>query len=180
MATTPAHGAEAAHAASAVFPPFETSSFPSQIFWLALTFGVLYLFMSRMILPRIGGAIDRRADTITQDLEEASRMSDRASAAQQSLEKELAEARAKSRATAAKAKADIEAEVAAETAKVEADVDARIAKAAASIADVQAAAMKNVEEVASTTAAAIVNKLIGVEVSSDDAAKAVSGVLKGN
>ncbi len=178
MATTPDHGAEVA---SGVFAPLnDYASYPSQIFWLALTFGVLYLFMSRMILPRIGGAIDRRADSITQDLEEASRMSDRAEAAQQSLEKELAEARGKARATAAQAKADVEAEVAAETAKVEAEVDARLAKAAASIAEVQASAMKNVEEVASTTASAIVNKLIGVDVSTDDASKAVSGVLKGN
>ncbi len=178
MATTPAHGAEAA---SGIFPPLnDYASYPSQIFWLALTFGVLYLFMSRMILPRIGGAIDRRADSITQDLEEASRMSDRASAAQQSLEKELAEARAKARATAAQAKAEIEAEVAAETAKTEAEVDARLASAATRIAEVQASAMKNVEDVASTTAANIVNKLIGVSVSQDDAAKAVSAVLKGN
>lgn len=178
MATTPAHGAEAA---SSIFAPLnDYASYPSQIFWLALTFGALYLFMSRMILPRIGGAIDRRADSITQDLEEASRMSDRASAAQDALEKELAEARAKARATAAQAKAEIEAEVAEETAKVEADVEARLTRAAARIADVQTAAMKNVEEVASTTAASIVNKLIGIEVSTDDATKAVSGVLKGN
>ncbi|MFC7291045.1 ATPase [Hirschia litorea] len=180
MATTPAHGADAAHETSGIFPPFDFSSFPSQIFWLALTFGVLYIFMSKLVLPRIGGAIDRRADSITQDLEEASRMSDRAAAAQQSLETELAAARAKARATAAQAKADIEAEVAAETAKTEAEVDARITEASARIADAQTAAMKNVQEVASTAASSIVNKLIGVDISTDDASKAVSGVLKGN
>jgi len=176
MATSP----DAGQAASGVFPPFDASSFPSQIFWLALTFGVLYLFMSRMILPRIGGTIEKRSGTISQDLEEASRLSERASTAQETLEKELAEARAKARATAAQAKSDIEAEIAAETAKVEAEVETRLTKAASRIADVRNAAMKNVEEVAASTASAIVDKLAGLDVSDEDASSAVTGALKEN
>lgn len=177
MATSPEAGS---HGASGVFPPFDASSFPSQIFWLALTFGVLYLVMSRAILPRIGGAIERRSDKITTDLEEAAHLSDQATSAQQALEIKLAEARAKARETAAKAKAESEAEVAAETARVEAEVETRLTAAAQRIATVKTEAMKNVEEAASTAASAIVNKLTGVNVSADDAARAVANVVKGH
>ena len=36
------------------FPPFQSQHFPSQLFWLALTFILLYVLMSRIALPRIG------------------------------------------------------------------------------------------------------------------------------
>src|SRR5271163_4359214 len=36
------------------FPPFESQHFPSQLFWLALSFILLYVLMSRIALPRIG------------------------------------------------------------------------------------------------------------------------------
>ena len=175
MATAP----EAGEHASGVFPPFDASSYPSQIFWLALTFGVLYLFMSRIIAPRIAGAIERRNDKIASDLEDASKLNDRATEAQQALELKLADARARARDTAAKAKSEIEAEVAAETAKVEAEVEDRLSKAASRIADVQAEAMKNVESAAAGAAAAIVSKLAGADVSDKEASDAVAGVVKG-
>ena len=59
---TEVHGG-AAH--SDVFPPFDTNHFSSQLLWLALTFGALYLLMSRVALPRIAGILEDRQATIT-------------------------------------------------------------------------------------------------------------------
>ena len=67
-----AHGAaEAAHGAEGAFPPFDASTYPSQLFWLALTFGFLFWFMSKIIVPRIGGILEMRQDRIAQDLDKA-------------------------------------------------------------------------------------------------------------
>ena len=44
------HGAEAGEK-SDVFPPFDPSTFSSQLLWLALTFGFFYFFMARIVLP---------------------------------------------------------------------------------------------------------------------------------
>ena len=53
------------------FPPFDPSTFPSQILWLAITFGLFYLFLKRVVLPRIGGILEVRRDRIAQDLDQA-------------------------------------------------------------------------------------------------------------
>ena len=42
------------------FPPFESATFLSQIFWLVIIFGLLYVLMSRVALPRVGAILDNR------------------------------------------------------------------------------------------------------------------------
>ena len=64
-----------------VFPPFDPSHFPSQILWLAITFGLFYLFLKKVIVPRIGGILEVRRDRIAQDLDQAARMKEDADAA---------------------------------------------------------------------------------------------------
>ena len=56
------------------FPPFDKQNFPSQLFWLALTFIALYLLMSRIALPRISSILDARRQRIESDLAEAQRI----------------------------------------------------------------------------------------------------------
>ena len=56
------------------FPPFDSTHFPSQILWLAITFGVFYFLVAKMIAPRISGIIQTRESRIASDLAEASRM----------------------------------------------------------------------------------------------------------
>jgi F-type H+-transporting ATPase subunit b len=82
------------------FPPFDQSTFASQLLWLAITFGLFYLLMSRVIVPRIGGILEHRRDRIAQDLDEASRLKEEADNAIAAYEQELAEARKKASAIA--------------------------------------------------------------------------------
>ena len=77
-----------------MFPPFDASTFPSQILWLAITFGLFYLFLKKVIMPRLGGILDVRENRIAQDIEQANRMKGDADAAVAAYEQELAEARA--------------------------------------------------------------------------------------
>ena len=53
------------------FPPFQSEHFPSQLLWLALTFVLLYVLMSRVALPRIGSIIAERSRRIADDLKAA-------------------------------------------------------------------------------------------------------------
>ena len=56
-----------APAPAASFPPFDQSTFVPQLIWLALTFGFLYVALSRFLLPRITDVIDARQDGIARD-----------------------------------------------------------------------------------------------------------------
>jgi F-type H+-transporting ATPase subunit b len=162
-----------AHAEHAAFPPFDPSHFPSQLLWLAITFGVFYFLISKLISPRIGGIIATREGRIAGDLAEAKRMKDEADAAVAKYEQELAEARAKAQGIARQAADAAKAEADAERARLEADLSKKISDAEASIAAIKDKALAEVATVAEDTATEIVEQLTGVSVTKADAASAV-------
>ena len=50
-------------------PQLEISTFPSQIFWLVISFLLLYLILSRIIVPRIASVLKDREDEIKNNFE---------------------------------------------------------------------------------------------------------------
>lgn len=158
------------------FPPFETWHYPSQLFWLTITFGGLYLILSRVILPRLGGIIEKRGVTIANALDEAAKLNDQATEAQKALELRLAEARTSARETANEARSKIEAEIAAETRKVDEQIEEKLAAAEARIAETRAKALANVGDIAAEAARAMTGRF-GVSVSDDAVSAAVSKAL---
>ena len=153
-----------------MFPPFDASTFPSQILWLAITFGLFYLFLKKVIMPRLGGILDVRENRIAQDIEQANRMKGDADAAVAAYEQELAEARANANVIGQKARDDGKAE--AETARksIEASLETKLAEAEARVAKVKDTAMRDVGSIAEETAAAIVSALGGKSARTDVAA----------
>lgn len=177
MATTSQTGAPGGH--KAPFPPFQAETFVSQLFWLAITFAALYLLASRVLLPRVGGIIDARANKIEGDLAEAQRFRAEADAANAAYEKELAEARARAQALANATRETQTAEAEKKRKALEQQLDAKLAGAEKTIAATKAAAMVNVRSIASDAAAAIVRRLTGTEPSAKAVETAVSEALKG-
>ena len=76
-------------------PQLDVTSFAPQLIWLALSFGLLYFFMARLVLPRVGGVIAARQARIAGDLDEAERLKQEAQAAEAAHEAALREARAR-------------------------------------------------------------------------------------
>jgi F-type H+-transporting ATPase subunit b len=161
-----------------VFPPFDTSKYGSQILWLAITFGLLYWLVLKVLVPRIGGILETRRDRIVTDLDEAHRLRDETEAARLGFEKALADARAKAGKLAQETRDELSAEVDGKKAKAEESLAAKLAEAEARIAAVKEKAMKEVGGIANETAEAIVIRLAGSAVGKSDVADAVAEALK--
>lgn len=157
------------------FPPFDTTTFPSQIFWLVITFAFLFVVLWRVAGPRIQGAITLRRNTINAAIEAASKARGDADAASAAYQTALAGARARANALAEETRQSMNAEIA----KAKADADAAAASAMqAADARIQATrveAKAHVANAARDAAMVIVQRLTGETVSPEDAAKAVGG-----
>ena len=160
------------------FPPFDRETFASQLFWFAIAFVLLYVIISRLAIPRVGGIMDARRQSVEGDLAEAKRLKDSSDAAIAAYEKSLADARGRAQALANETREKYAKEAEAARHALDATLNTRITAAEQAIATRRTAAMANVQDIAVETAAAIVERLTGNAPSKDDVAKAVAGTLK--
>ncbi|CUX08780.1 F0F1 ATP synthase subunit B [Rhizobium oryzihabitans] len=167
-----AHGAE--HGASGVFPPFDQSTYASQVLWLAITFGLFYLLMQKVIVPRVGGILENRHGRIAQDLDEAARLKTEADAAVETYEKELAAARAKASSIGSAARDAAKAKADADRAAIEAGLAEKLVAAEKRIAGIKEQAFADVGAIAEETATAIVDQLVGAKVKDTDVKAAIA------
>jgi F-type H+-transporting ATPase subunit b len=156
------------------FPPFDANTFGSQLLWLAITFGLLYYIMSRVALPRIANILEVRRDRIASDLGEAERLKRETDEAIASYEQSLSEARQKAHGIAHTAREEAKAHIDAELTKVEAEIAEQIKDADAKITAVKVEAMGEVDSIAQSTTAAILEKLMGSGLTDKAIAEAVA------
>jgi F-type H+-transporting ATPase subunit b len=161
-----------------VFPPFDSSTFASQLLWLAITFIALYLLLARVAIPRIGGILSDRASRIAGDIEKAQTAKATSEAAVAAYEKALAAARANANTIAEAARNESKAAADKERAGIEADLAKKLAASEANIEGIKQRALSEVGAIASDTAAAIVKALIDADAPKPDVDAAVSAAMK--
>ena len=161
------------------FPPFDPSTFPSQLVSLAIAFVALYLIVSRVALPRVGGVIDARQKAIEGDLAQAQKLKDESEAALKAYESDLAAARTRAQAIGAETREKLNAASEAERKSLEEKLAQKLADAEKTIATTRTNAMSNVRGIAADAATAIVQRLAGVAPDKRTVNKAVDASLKG-
>ncbi len=147
--------------ASSAFPPFESSTYLSQVFWLIIVFGLLYWLMSTVALPRVGAILENRRGRIEGDLADAARMQEQATAASAAYDSKLAEAKARAQALAQQTHTELVAADEAKRHALEDELNGKMADAERQIAETKTRAMGNVAGIARGAASAIVEHLTG-------------------
>jgi F-type H+-transporting ATPase subunit b len=165
---------EAAGGHEGGLPQLQFQHWPGQIVWLLVIFAVLYVLLSRLFLPRVGGAMEARDAKISGDMAEARSLRDQADAEARAAEAEMNDARAKANRTAAEAKARSAAEAAERQAAQEAELNEKLTAAETRIRASRDKAMGQVRGIAADTAAAIAEKLTGVPASKVEIDKALA------
>lgn len=179
MATTTETTEATGHAEGGKFPPLDTSTFPSQLFWLVIFFAVFYLLLDRVVLPRLGAILEARKGQIDGDISRAQALKNETEAALKAYEKSLADARANANDIAKKTRDDVTAQIDAESHKLGASLSAKIKTAEDKIAKSKAKALDSVNGIAADSAVEIVNRLTGAKALKTAAAKAVTSAAKG-
>jgi F-type H+-transporting ATPase subunit b len=161
------------------FPPFDSSTFASQLVSLVIAFAALYLIVSRIALPRVSGVIDARQNAIDGDLTQAQKLKDESDAALKAYETELAAARSRAQAISNETREKLNAASEAERKALEDKLAVKLADAEKAIAATRVAAMSNVRSIAADATTAIVQRLTGVVPDGKSVNSAVDASLKG-
>lgn len=161
-----------------VFPPFDTQHFPSQLFWLAITFILLYVIVAKVALPRIGSIFEERNKRISEDLAEAERFKEKSDAANAAYQQSLADAHAHAQSVVNTMREQQAAAAERSNRELEEQLRARLAAAEATIAKTRQDAMTHTTEIAAEVTKGIVERLIGMSPSTEEVTGALQQVPK--
>lgn len=167
----------AAHAKHG-FPPFDHTYFFSQIFWLAISFGLFYLFISRVIVPNMGRVLETRHDRIASDLDNAVRLKSEAEGIKKEYEKGLQEAHAKFREVLGEANKATKIKIDQETKENDSIIAQKIAEATEQLDKVKQKALTSVDAMAKDLAPLILKRLINEDVSIEQMEKLLPNKLR--
>lgn len=157
----------------------QDGTYTNQIAWLLLTFALLYIVVSRMIVPKVANILGEREEKIAGDLDTAERLRKEAEDVRAAYETAIAQARASALQTIQEAKDAAQADIAKTQAKLDAKLAKDAAEAEANIAKAKADALAGLEAIATDVATDMVAKLSGTEASAKDISKAVSAAMAG-
>jgi F-type H+-transporting ATPase subunit b len=148
-------------------PQLDISTFASQIFWLVVTFGVLYLIMARSALPVIREVLQTRQTRIFEDLRKAEKLKEEAESAEADFTSVIVNARGKASRTLAKVREKASAESEKRHAKLD-DTFARQAKESDHrIEIIKKEAVSEMVPVTVEITREMVKKLVNIDVDND-------------
>lgn len=159
-------------------PQLNFADFAPQVFWLVITFGLLYLLMAKVALPKVAGLFQTREDRIAHDLDAAERLNQEAQDALHAYEATLSDSRNKAIEMTQKTRAEVQAITEAKQAEAEQRLSVRAAEAEAQIAEALGEAMKGVREIAAETANDLVTRLVGTGPDSNTLSAAIDTQLR--
>jgi len=165
-------------AASGGLPQLDPTSYPSQVFWLVIAFALLYWLLAKRALPRVADILETRQDRIAADLDRAHSLRQEAQEAMAQHEKLVADAQARARAELDAANERIRADAARQEAELERSLQRQLAEADQRIAAAREEALKALEDVARDASREAVGRLVGVDITSEEAARAVADARK--
>ena len=181
------HGATAESSSSGPkLPQLDLATYSSQVFWLVISFVVLYFLVAKLAMPRIAEVLEERQERIEDDLDKAETLKKEAYQVRIEYEKALSAAREKAQDATRHAQEEIakrsaEAESAAQvkvTVMLE-EAEKRIAASKTGAEGKPGDPISSLERsVAQEVVANAVQKLIGVDVTAADIDAAIAATLE--
>ena len=179
MAPLTLFAAESGHGGGSAMPQLDVSTYGTQVFWLAVTFAVLFILMWKVAIPRVGDVVQAREQKVRADLERAEQLSAEIAETELSVEKALSEARSEAQEILRKAQEKLAADHAKKQEKLDAELAEKLSEAEARIAAARDEALASVRDVALEVAEASVEKLTGTKAKPAELSAAIDAASKG-
>ncbi len=159
-------------------PQLDPTSFPTQLFWLVVSFAILYFVSWKVVLPKIADVLRERQERMDGDLEKAEALKADAEQVLEAYQRTMADGRGEAQSILREARDRIAADSAARLDELSSRLAKETAAAETRIAAAKAEALENIRGVAVETAQAAASRLTGRDVSVSVADAAVDAVME--
>ena len=155
---------EAFAAESGGMPQLNPEFWISQIFWLTLTFGMLYLVLSKLILPKISANLETRKSQILENIEAAEKQREDSEMKLKEYEEIISKSKLEAKTIFNQAREKALKDINAKKEVLDGQIDEEISKAEKKIKTLRNGAPDKINKIAIETSSELIQKLIGAEV----------------
>ena len=155
---------EAFAAESGGMPQLNPEFWISQIFWLTITFGILYVVLSKLILPKISANLEIRKSQIVENIEAAEKQREQSELNIAEYEKIVQDSKNKAKNYFKQAREKVLKDINSKKEILDQQIDQEIKKAEKEIEILKKNAPEKINKIAIETCSGLIKKLIGAEV----------------
>lgn len=141
-------------------PQLDFSTFPGQIFWLAVTFVLLYIISSRLVLPRVSEVLENRNAHIAGDLDKAENMKLEAETVETKTDKTLHTASEEARAIIDESNEKVSMKLEKKRAELNVKLDKKMETAEKHIAEIEAESERVIKKISNDISKIMEEKLV--------------------
>jgi F-type H+-transporting ATPase subunit b len=157
---------EAFAAESGGMPQLNPEFWVSQIFWLIITFGILYVVLSKLILPKISANLENRKSQILENIEAAEKQREESEQKIKEYEKIIQGSKNEAKNYFKQAREEVLKDISIKKETLEKELDEEVIKAEIEIKTFRDSAPEKIKKIAVETSSDLLQKLIGAEVNS--------------
>ena len=165
-------------AESGGMPQLNPEFWISQIFWLTLTFGILYIVLSKIILPKISTNLELRKSQIQENIELAEKQRESSESKLKEYEDKILKSKQEANSIFKDAREKALRDINLKKEVLEKQIDEEIKKAEDEINILKKNAPEKINKIAIETSSEILKKLIGAEVNSSSISAIVDDLSK--
>ena len=159
-------------------PQLNPEYWVSQIFWVILIFGTLYVILWRIILPKINVNLENRKSQILTDLDDAQKFEDQSKEKISDYNKILNQAKQEAKKILDATKTKVNRDIENKKNQFNLEIKKEIEKAEKEIKTLQLSSIKNINKIAIETSSEIVRKILGTEVNASSVSAIVEDISK--
>ena len=167
-------------AESGGMPQLDPEFWISQIFWLVLTFGVLYIVLSKLILPKISANLELRKSQIQENIEAAEKQRESSESKLKEYDDIVLKSKLKAKNIFKDAREKALKNINSKRETLDKQIDEEIKKAEQEINLLKKSAPEKINKIAIETSSELVKKLIGAEVNNSSISAIVNDLTKRN
>ena len=165
-------------AESGGMPQLNPEFWISQIFWLTLTFGILYFILSKIILPKISSNLEIRKSEILDNIEAADKQKEDSELKIKEYDNIIQDSKNKAKNYFQQAREKIIKDINIKKEILDKDLSEEIKKAESEIQNLKNKAPEKINKIAIETSKDLAQHLIGVEVNNSSIAAIVDDLSK--
>ena len=167
-------------AESGGMPQLNPEFWISQIFWLTLTFGILYIILSKLILPKISINLELRKSQIQENIEAAEKQRENSESKLKEYHEIVLKSKLEAKNIFKEAREKVVKNINSKKETLDNQIDEEIKKAEQEIEALKKGAPERINKIAIETSAELIKKLIGAEVNNSSISAIVDDLSKRN